>query len=96
MNQQAYDLEFGAIVAGLGPFPAEPADRWSTHGPDVQRIASAVFCSIRIDPSIVAFAVRRTAVHWGLPEDKIDVAVTVALLSSAARVMGEIHPPEAA
>ena len=96
MNQQAYDLEFGAIVAGLGLFPAGLPDRWSTHGPDVQRIASAVFCSIGIDPSIVAFAVRRTAVHWGLPEDKIDVAVTVALLPSAARMMGEIHPPEAA
>jgi len=96
MNQQAYDLEFDGIVAGLAPYPAELPDRRSTHAPDVQRIASAVFCSIGIDPSIVAFAVHRTAVHWGLPEDEIDVAITVALLAKATRVTDELRPPEAA
>ena len=63
--------------------------------PTSERIASAVFCSSGIDPSIVAFAVRRTAVHWGLPEDEIDVAVTVALLANAARVMHELRPLDA-
>jgi hypothetical protein len=90
MNQQACDLEFDSIVAGLEPFPAH-----ATHEPDIQRIASAVFCSIGIDPSIVAFAVRRTAVHWGLAEDQIDVAVTVAVLANAARVMDELRPLDA-
>lgn len=95
MNQQTRDLEFDAIVAGLEPFPAQLAHRRATLEPDIQRIASAVFCSIGIDPSIVAFAVRRTAVHWGLAKDQIDVAVTVAVLANAARVMDELRPLDA-
>jgi len=95
MNQQARDLEFDAIVAGLEPLRARLPDRTATREPDIQRIASAVFCSIEIDPSIVAFAVRRAAVHWGEPEDEIDAAVTAALLASAARVMHELRPSDA-
>jgi len=91
MDQRACDLEFDAIVADLEPFPARvPAT--VTGETDAQRIASAVFCSVGIDPSIVAFAVRRTAVHWGIAEDTIDVAVTVALLANAARVMHALRP----
>jgi hypothetical protein len=95
MNQRAWDLEFDAIVAGLEPFPVRLAHHEATGEPDIQRIASAVFCSIGIDPSIVAFAVRRTAQHRGLPEDAIDVAVTVALLASAARLMHDLRPLDA-
>jgi hypothetical protein len=39
--------------------------------------------------------VRRTAVRWGLAEDQIDVAVTVAVLANAARVMDELRPLDA-
>ena len=92
MNQQACDREFDAIVAGLEPFPARRLHHGPAGEPDIQRIASAVFCSNRIDPSIVAFAVRRTAKHWGLPEDEIDVAVCVAVLANAARVMRDLRP----
>ena len=95
MNQRTYDFEFDAIVAGLGPVPARLGQPESTGERDIQRIASAVFCSNRIDPSIVAFAVRRTAKHWGLPEDEIDVAVCVAVLANAARVMRDLRPVEA-
>ena len=95
MNQQACDREFEAIVAGLEPFPARRLHHGPAGEPDIQRIASAVFCSNRIDPSIVAFAVRRTAKHWGLPEDEIDVAVCVAVLANAARVMRDLRPVEA-
>ena len=95
MNQQAWDLEFDAIVARLEPSAARLFRYGPTGEPDIQRIASAVFCSSRIEPSIVAFAVRRTAVHWGLPEDEIDVAVSVAVLANAARVMHDLRPPDA-
>jgi|GEM_PF-1935635 len=95
MNQQANNLQFDAIVAGLEPLRARLPDRTATREPDIQRIASAVFCSIEMDPSIVAFAVRRAAVHWGEPEDEIDVAVSAALLASAARVMHELRPSDA-
>ena len=95
MNQQACDRAFDAIVAGLEPFPARRLHHGPAGEPDIQRIASAVFCSSRIDPSIVAFAVRRTAKHWGLPEDEIDVAVSVAVLANAARVMRDLDPVDA-
>ena len=95
MNQQACDLEFAAIVAGLQPFPARLPHHGATHEPDIRRIASAMFCAIGMDPSIAAFVVRRTAMHWGLPEEEIDVAVTVALLASAARVMHDLRPSDA-
>ena len=95
MNQRTYDFEFDAIVAGLGPVPARLGQPGSTGERDIQRIASAVFCSSGIDPSIVSFAVHRTAVHWGLAEDEIDVGVSVAVLANAARVMHEISPVDA-
>ena len=95
MNQQACDREFDAIVAGLEPFPARRLHHGPAGEPDIQRIASAVFCSNSIDPSIVAFAVHRTALHCGLDEDEIDIAITVALLANAARVMDELRPVDA-
>ena len=95
MDQRACDLAFDAIVARLEPFPVRPTDQLATDQPDIQRIASAVFCGNGIDPSIVAFAVRRTAQHWDLPEDAIDVAVTVALLANATRVMHDLRPLDA-
>ena len=95
MNQQACDLQFDAIVAGLEPFPARLPHHGANREPDIRRIASAMFCAIGMDPSIAAFAVRRTAMHWGLPEEEIDVAVTVALLASAARVMHDLRPSDA-
>ena len=95
MNQQACDREVDAIVAGREPFPARRLHHGPAGEPDIQRIASAVFCSNSIDPSIVAFAVRRTAKHWGLPDDEIDVAVCVAVLANAARVMRDLRPVEA-
>ncbi len=90
-----HDLEFDAIVSGLSEWIDQLPASWPSDIPEVRRIASAVFCSAGIDPTIVAFAVRRTAVHWGRHEDEIDVAVTVALLANAARVMGELRPLDA-
>ncbi len=42
----------------------------------------------------MAFAVRRTALHWGQDEDAVDVAVTAFLLAGATRVMAELRPLE--
>jgi len=57
---------------------------------DIRRIASTVFCSSDIDPSIVSFAVRRTAAHWGMDPEAIDVLVSARLLEKAARLMAEM------
>ena len=66
---------------------------------DVRRIASTLFCSADIDPSIVSFAKNRTAQHWGLPERDVDAMVTARLLEKTAslirdlRWLGVEHPP---
>ena len=58
---------------------------------DVRRIASTLFCSNDIDPSIVTFAKRRAALHWGLPEGDVDVMVTARLLQKAASLIRDLH-----
>ena len=58
---------------------------------DVRRIASTIFCSSDIDPSLVSFAVRRTADHWGINPEALDVLVGARLLEKAARLMTEMH-----
>ena len=95
MNQQARTSSSTPSSPGSSRSAPDSRIGRPTREPDIQRIASAVFCSIEIDPSIVAFAVRRAAVHWGEPEDEIDVAVSAALLASAARVMHELRPSDA-
>ena len=44
-----------------------------------------------LDPSIVSFAKCRTAAHWGLDEDRVDVLVANRLLQKAARLMLDLH-----
>lgn len=56
----------------------------------IARIASTLFCSNGIDPSIVSFAKSRTATHWGLAEDQVDVLVAVHLLTCAARLITDL------
>jgi hypothetical protein len=58
---------------------------------DIRRIATTIFCSSDIDPSIVSFAVRRTAEHWGLDPEALDALVGAVLLEKAARLMTEMH-----
>jgi len=87
-----HDLEFDAIVGELAAWAEQLPASWPSDIPEIRRIASAVFCGAGIDPSIVTFAVRRTALHWGRHEDEIDVAVTIAVLANAARVMDELRP----
>lgn len=75
--------KFSAIDAVLGH--REGARR------DIRRIASTLFCSAEVDPSIVTFAKHRTAQHWGLAEDAVDVLITARLLDKAARLMTDQH-----
>ena len=58
---------------------------------DVRRIASTLFCSVDIDPSIVTFAKHRTALHWGLPEHEIDAMVTARLLQKTASLIRDLQ-----
>lgn len=58
---------------------------------DVRRIASTLFCSAEIDPSIVNFAKRRAAVFWGLTEEEVDVRVTRRLLQKTASLIVDLQ-----
>jgi hypothetical protein len=50
-----------------------------------------LFCSTDIDRSIVAFAIRRTATHWGLAEHDVDALVTTRLLQKTASLIGDLR-----
>ena len=56
----------------------------------VRHIASTLFCSADIDPSIVAFAKYRIAAHWGLTEEEVDLRVTRRLLQKTASLITEL------
>src|SRR6478672_10355223 len=58
---------------------------------DVRRIASTLFCSTDIDRSIVTFAIRRTAAHWGLAERDVDAMVTARLLQKTASLIRDLR-----
>lgn len=58
---------------------------------DVRRIASTLFCSADIDPSIVSFAKNRSAQHWGLPERDVDAMVTARLLEKTASLIRDLR-----
>jgi hypothetical protein len=61
---------------------------------DIRRIASTVFCSSDVDPSVVSFAKYRTAAFWGMAEEQVDVLVTARLLEKAASLMADLRPCE--
>lgn len=58
---------------------------------DVGRIASTLMCTDGIDPSIVTFAKQRTAAHWGLAEDQLDVLIATRLIHKATRLMVDLR-----
>jgi len=89
-NRQLDDRAFSLIVSApelrsVGSGHLEGARR------DIRRIASALFCSLDADASLVTFAKQRAAKHWGLTEDEIDVQITVGLITKAARLMADRH-----
>jgi hypothetical protein len=64
----------------------EIESRWC----DIRRIASTIFCATGIDPSVVTFAKHRTAQHWGIAEEEVDVMVAARLLEKTASLMAEL------
>lgn len=82
MDQHAVDKAFNDIVGALDPLPNLTG---ADHRDDQERIASVVLASSGIHPSVVSFAKHRVALHWGIDEETIDIAVTAFLLQAASR-----------
>ena len=89
-NRQLDDCAFAVIVSApelrsIGSDHREGARR------DIRRIASALMCSTAVDPSLLTFTKQRTAEHWAMTEDEIDLQITVGVMVKAARLMADQH-----
>ncbi len=91
----AWDRAFNAMVSTSDLRAVNVAGNREGLRRDVRRIASTLFCSTDIDPSIVAFAIRRAALHWGLTEPEVDVLVTARLLQKSASLLRDLQWLEA-
>jgi len=91
----AWDKAFHAMVSTSDLQAVDVAGNREGLRRDVRRIASTLFCSTDIDPSIVAFAIRRTALHWRLTEPEVDVLVTARLLQKSASLLRDLQWLEA-
>jgi hypothetical protein len=91
-DRQRDDRAFAAIISApeLRSVDLGPGIQGGTRR-DIRRIASALFCSATVDASLVTFAKQRTAQHWNLTEEEIDVQVTAGLIAKAARLMADRH-----
>jgi hypothetical protein len=87
----AWDNAFRTIVSTSDLQAVDVAGDREGLRRDVRRIASTLFCSADIDRSIVAFAIHRTALHWGLTEDDVDVLVTARLLQKTASLIEDLR-----
>ena len=94
-NQDDCDEIFQAMVSTPDLRSVDDAGDREGLRRDVRRIASTLFCSTDIDPSIVAFAIRRTALHWRLTEPEVDVLVTARLLQKSASLLRDLQWLEA-
>jgi hypothetical protein len=70
----AWDKAFHAMVSTSDLQAVDVAGNREGLRRDVRRIASTLFCSTDIDPSIVTFAVGRTAEQPGVPRRPIGLA----------------------
>ena len=87
-DRRRVNREFLAIVSSPDLPPADARLGNPDHPQqDIRRIASMLFCSSTVDPSIVSFAKLRTAQYWGLTEDEVDLRITARLLVKAGRLM---------
>ncbi len=87
----AWDRAFDAMVSTSDLQAVDVAGNREGLRRDVRRIASTMFCSTDIDPSIVTFAIRRAALHWGLTEYDVDVLVTARLLQKTASLIRDLR-----
>ena len=91
MNQLAYNEVFQTISTTPAMRWLERAETREGRRLDVRRIASALFCTEGIDPSLVTFAKYRTALHWDLDEEAVDVMVTKRLLEKTASLTADLQ-----
>ena len=91
-DRQLDDRVFAAIISGPELCSVDSGgSNWEGARRDIRRIASTLFCSSAIDASLLTFAKQRTAQHWGVAEDEIDVQITAGLIAKAARLMADQH-----
>jgi hypothetical protein len=91
MNQLSFDDAFRAISTTPAMRWLERAEVREARRRDIGRIASALFCMDAIDPTLVTFAKYRTAVHWDLGEEAVDIMVTARLLEKTASLMADLQ-----
>ncbi len=103
------DAEFAAIVSRVADtavsgdrlpaaelLPEQPAGAAPGVAEQAGRIASALFCTGRLDPSFVAFTVRRTAEHGRMGADEVVDLVAARVLAIAAGLLAATPPGPAA
>lgn len=91
MNQLAVDDAFQAISATPAMRWLERAEVRENRRRDIGRIASALFCMDGVDPTLVTFAKYRTALHWDLTEEAVDIMVAARLLEKTASLMADLR-----
>lgn len=91
MDQHDYNEAFHTISSTPAMRWLERAEPREGRRRDIRRIASTLFCTEALDPSIVTFAKHRTALHWGLAEDAVDILVTARLLEKAASLIADLE-----
>ena len=91
MNQLAIDQVFESISSNPAMRWLERAEVREGRRRDVRRIASTLFCIDGIDPTLITFAKYRTALHWDLTEEAVDVMVAARLLAKTASLMADLQ-----
>lgn len=91
MNQLAFNDAFETISSTPDMRRLARAEVREGRRLDIRRIASALLCVDGIDPTLVTFAKYRTAMHWDLPEEAVDVMVAVRLLEKTSSLMADLQ-----
>ena len=91
MNQLAIDQVFESISSNPAMRWLERAEVREGRRRDIRRIASTLFCIDGIDPTLITFAKYRTALHWDLTEEAVDVMVAARLLAKTASLMADLQ-----
>ena len=91
MNQLAFNEAFETISSTPAMRWLERAEAREGRRRDIRRIASTLFCIDGIDPTLISFAKYRTALHWDLTEEAVDVMVAARLLEKTVTLMADLQ-----
>src|SRR4051812_10709037 len=91
MNQLAVNKAFATISSTPAMRRLERAEVREGQRRDIRRIASTLFCLDVIDPTLITFAKYRTALHWDLSEESVDVMVARRLLEKTASLVTDLQ-----